>query len=169
MRNILLACAAMLASSELTRGEEATTQAELEKKFAETLSGAALVGFHTDSDKPAGKLTEERYILSKVSKLKDDYWLFMARIKYGERDMTLPLTLQVKWAGDTPIITLTDLAIPLLGKFSARVVIYEGSYAGTWSGAKHRGHLFGKIVKEMKEVKAVEEHAKDDTTKAEQP
>ena len=125
-------------------------QAARDKKFIETLSGSTLVGYHTDSNKPAGKLTEERYTLSSVSKLKGDYWLFKSRIKYGRHDVTVPLSLEVKWAGDTPVITLTDLDIPLLGKFSARVVIYDNSYAGTWSGATHGGHLFGKIEKTKK-------------------
>jgi hypothetical protein len=33
-------------------------------------------------------------------------------------------------------------------RFTARVVIYKGQYAGTWSGTKgHGGQLFGNIVK----------------------
>jgi hypothetical protein len=131
----------------LAFAEESSKDA-LEKKFAQTLSGATLVGYHTDSNKPPGKLTEESYTIRSVSKLKGDYWLFKARIAYGKHDITVPMTLQVKWAGDTPVITLTDLAIPVLGKFSARVVIYDGAYAGTWSGATHGGHLFGKIEKD---------------------
>lgn len=125
-------------------------KAELEKQFAETLSGATLVGNFTivgmATDKP---LKDERYTLGKVSKLKaDDYWSFETRIQYGDHDVKLPLALQVKWAGDTPIITLTDLAIPGLGTYTARVLIYRNQYAGTWSGGTHGGHLFGKIVKD---------------------
>jgi hypothetical protein len=150
-RTLVVSAAALFASGSLQANAE-DAQAALDKKFAETLSGVTLVGFHTDSNKPAGKLTEERYSIRSVSKLKDDYWLFKARIKYGKHDVTVPLSLQVKWAGDTPVITLTDLDIPLLGKFSARVLFYDGTYAGTWSGAKHGGHLFGKIEKDKKEV-----------------
>ena len=53
----------------------------------------------------------------------------------------------VRWAGDTPVISVTNFGIPLIGTYSARVVIYQGQYAGTWSGKTHGGHLFGKIVK----------------------
>ena len=53
--------------------------------------------------------------------------------------------LEVKWAGDTPVITLTDLAIPGLGTFTARVLFYRGEYCGTWSAVDHGGTLFGKI------------------------
>jgi hypothetical protein len=80
-----------------------------------------------------------------VAKLKGDYWLFETRIQYGDQDVQLPLTLQVKWAGDTPVITLTDVAIPGLGTFTARVLVYRDQYAGTWSGAMHGGQLFGRI------------------------
>ncbi|MCG8585262.1 MAG: hypothetical protein MI757_11165 [Pirellulales bacterium] len=150
MKSLMLTFAAALVAfspvSECSADEKA--RQALEKRFAETLSGATLVGYHTDSNKPAGKLTEERYTISSVSKVKDDHWLFKARIKYGKHDMTVPMTLQVKWAGDTPVITLTDLSIPFFGKFSARVLIYDGAYAGTWSGATHGGQLFGKVVKD---------------------
>ena len=128
-----------------------TDQAALEKQFAESLSGATLVGHFTQGSQEKGaELKEERYTLSKVSKLRDDYWLFQTRIQYGEHDLALPLALQVKWAGDTPVITLTDLIVPSLGKFTARVVIYRDQYAGTWSGGDHGGHLFGKVVRDAK-------------------
>ena len=86
------------------------SQEELEKQFAETMSGATLVGRFTvdgqDLDKP---LKEDRYTLGKVSKLKNGLWSFETRIQYGDHDVKLPLALQVKWAGDTPVITLTDV------------------------------------------------------------
>jgi hypothetical protein len=129
-------------------------QATLDKQFEETLSGATLDGAFTlggDEDRAPRR---EKYTISKVSKLQNDYWLFQARIQYGDHDVTIPLPLQVKWAGDTPIITLTDMLIPGLGTYTARVVIYRGQYAGTWSGADHGGHLFGKIVKAPAEEKA---------------
>jgi hypothetical protein len=126
----------------------AASQAELETKFAAALSGVELVGrFTNDADGGGQVLKEERYTISKVSKLKGDTWLFQTRIRYGDRDLSLPLPLEVKWAGDTPVITLTDLPIPGLGTFTARVVIYRDQYAGTWSAPDHGGHLFGKIEK----------------------
>ena len=38
------------------------------------------------------------------------------------------------------------MALPQLGTYTARVLMYRGQYAGTWSSEKHGGHLFGKIV-----------------------
>lgn len=59
----------------------------------------------------------------------------------------MPLALPIKWAGDTPVITVTKVAFPGLGTYSARVLFSEDSYAGTWSGSTHGGEMWGKIVK----------------------
>jgi hypothetical protein len=124
----------------------ALTQEELEQQFAQTLSGATLAGHYT-VDGRSGTPSEDRYAISKVSKLEGEVWKFDVRIVYGQHDVTLPLPLTVKWAGDTPVITLTDLAIPGLGTYTARVLIYRGQYAGTWSGGDHGGELWGRIEK----------------------
>lgn len=134
----------LLAAASCARKGRAEVTAELEKQFQETLSGATLVGHFTREGKG---LSEEKYTIEKVSKLSGDTWLFHARIQYGKRDVTLPLPLQVKWAGDTPVITLTDLSVPTVGTYTARVLIYRDQYAGTWTGKSAGGHLFGRIVK----------------------
>ena len=123
-----------------------------EQQFQEMLSGVTLVGHFTiTGEGDSGTLREEKYTITKVTKLSDDYWFFFARIQYGGRDVTVPLKLEVKWADDTPIITLTDLEMPNLGTYTARVIIYRGQYAGTWSGGRYGGHLFGTITKNTPE------------------
>jgi hypothetical protein len=125
--------------------------------FAKNLTNVELVGQFTidNSSKP---LREERYEIHSVAKApKGDYWLFQARIKYGEYDVTLPLPLEVKWAGKTPVITLDNVTIPVLGTFSARVVIDGQRYAGTWTHGEVGGHMFGKIQKQTKPAEAQEE------------
>ena len=123
-----------------------------EQRFQEMLSGVTLTGrFTVAGDKDWGTLREEKYTIAKVTKMGGDYWLFFARIQYGGRDVTVPLQLEVKWAADTPVITLTDLELPNLGTFTARVLIYRGQYAGTWSNNKYGGHLFGIITRQMPE------------------
>jgi hypothetical protein len=124
---------------------------ELERQFAETMSGATLVGHFTTSGKEAENPKTERYALGKVSKLKDDLWQFETRIQYGDHDLKVPLAIDVLWAGDTPVISLTKLAIPGLGTFTARVLIYDDQYAGTWSAGDHGGQLFGKLETANKE------------------
>ncbi len=118
---------------------------ELEKKFERTMSGATLVGRFTvegqgDADKPPA---EERYVISKVTKIGEDRWMFVARI--GEAKVPVPLPLPVKWAGDTPVISLTKVKVPGMGMYTARVLVYDDHYAGTWDAGDHGGHLWGRI------------------------
>ena len=123
-------------------------RAELEKKFSEGLSGATLDGYFTETPGDESKPRESKYVINKVSKIKDDLWLFEARIKYGEHDLTVPIPLTVRWAGDTPVITLDNAGVPGFGTFSARVLIFDKAFAGTWSGGDHRGELYGRVVKD---------------------
>ncbi len=133
---------------EAKQDAPAVDREALFKQFEETLSGVKLVGRFTILGKDDGPLPKEEYTINSVAKLpQGDYWLFKSRIKYGENDVTVPLPLEVKWAGDTPIITLTDFTIPGMGTFSARVVIDKSKYAGTWAHGKVGGHLFGVIEK----------------------
>ena len=141
-----LAAGLLLAVLSCGKKDAAGKAAELEKQFQESLTGVALAGHFTMGK--GQNLREEKYTIEKVSKLKDGLWLFHARLQYGGRDVTLPLPLPVEWAGDTPVIHLTDLSIPGVGVYTARVMIYRGHYAGYWSGKGAGGHLFGRIVKQ---------------------
>ncbi len=125
--------------------QDAAEQAQREKDFEESMSGVQLVGFFSMDGSPDQGLTEERYTIHKVTKMGGGYWRFDARVEYGGKDVTVPIPLKVFWAGDTPVITLTDLMIPGLGTYTARVLIYRGQYAGTWSGSDYGGKLFGRI------------------------
>jgi pyruvate/2-oxoglutarate dehydrogenase complex dihydrolipoamide acyltransferase (E2) component len=121
---------------------------EAEKRFAEMLTKATLIGQFTNTADPKAAVAgprEERYTISSVRKLFGDRWLINARIQYGGKDVTVPMVLPVKFADDTPMISLTDLTIPGLGTYTARVLFYRDHYAGTWSGGKHGGHLWGRI------------------------
>jgi len=109
------------------------------------MSGVALVGHSTRTNKE-GLSGEERYVIDKATKLAGDTWLIQARMQYGGKDIPVPVPVTIKWAGDTPVITLTDLAIPGVGTFTARVLLYRGRYAGTWTAKDHGGEMFGKIV-----------------------
>jgi hypothetical protein len=122
-----------------------TPQDELDRKFVDVMRGVTLVGRSSSlsSDKISG---EEKYVIESVSKLTGDTWLFRSRFQYDGHDIPLPIPVTIKWAGDTPVITITDLAIPGMSTYTARVVLYRDQYAGTWSGAKGGGHIFGKIV-----------------------
>jgi hypothetical protein len=120
----------------------------LEKQFQETMSGAVLNGsFSIVGTDGKQTVSEEKYTIGKVSKLNGDTWVFETRIQYGGNDVKVPLPLTVYWAGDTPVISLTDLTIPGLGTFTSRVMVYRGRYAGTWQHGEVGGHLWGRVEK----------------------
>ena len=115
-------------------------------KFAKEMTGVKLVG-HFTIDGKEGQ-SQEEYTIQTVKKLpQGDLWLFTARVKYGGTNLVVPMPVPVKWAGDTPVISMTNLKIPLLGTFSAQVVLDDNRYAGTWQHGEVGGHMFGTIVR----------------------
>lgn len=145
------------AAEEIEKSAASTEEQQLTEPTAEQaaaleklMSRATMVGHFTVTGEEGkgdagGQLTEERYELGEVKRLDSGDWLIQSRIRYGDHDVTIPLTLPIRWAGDTPVICVDDLPIPGLGTFTARVMIYRGHYAGFWTGKDHGGHLFGVI------------------------
>ncbi len=118
------------------------------ERLEKMLSGCTLVGHFTVNGAGDVEPRDERYELASVKHMKGNMWLVTARIKYGDHDVTLPLPLPIRWAGDTPVISLDAFAVPGMGAFSARVMFYEDHYMGYWfaSGNKeHGGYMFGEI------------------------
>jgi hypothetical protein len=116
-----------------------------ESQFEQMMNGAVLVGRSTLDGKD-GLSGEERYSIDHVSRMGGDLWMFQARMKLEGHEIPVPIPVNIKWAGDTPVIEVTDMAIPGMGSYTARVVLYRDRYAGTWSGKNHGGQLFGAIV-----------------------
>jgi hypothetical protein len=154
--------AALLVSASYARAQEpapassssadvASRQAEREADFAKLLSGATLDGTFTvtDADGSAGsgaiKLNRDKYTLGEVKKLSGNQWQIAARIEYGDHDFTVPLTLPVEWAGDTPVIVVDNVGLPGLGSVSARVMFFADHYAGFWQHGTHTGNMFGVV------------------------
>jgi hypothetical protein len=119
---------------------------DLEKRFEKAMSGATLIGRFSVDGNENELPKEEKYVISKVTKIGEDLWLFAAKI--GEGKVTIPLPLPVKWAGDTPVISVTKLKVPTMGTYTARVMIYDDHYAGTWDAGDHGGHLWGRLERE---------------------
>ena len=120
---------------------------DLERKFTDQMHGASLVGRFTIAGREDRQASPDRHDISSVEKLAGNDWRFNARMRYGSVDATLPIVVTMVWAGDTPIIEMTDVAIPSLGTFSARVFFYGDRYAGTWQHGQYGGHMFGRIQK----------------------
>ncbi|WP_442510726.1 hypothetical protein SH528x_002368 [Novipirellula sp. SH528] len=146
---ITLSNISVLADEPATNEKETSKAESRGERIADYLTGAKFVGkFTVDGKEDASPKTEE-YTISKCEKLADkDMYRLTARIKYGDVDSEIPMDLPILFAGNTPVITLNSLSLPGMGTFSARVLIHEGRYSGTWQHDKVGGHLFGKIVKE---------------------
>jgi hypothetical protein len=122
---------------------------ELEARFKATLTKATFSGrWCSIKDGKLSPEKEDKYTILGVSKVGADVWLINARIQYGQKDLVAPIPVQVKWAGDTPVIVVDNVGIPGGNSYSARVLIYNQTYAGTWSGGDHAGLLSGTITNE---------------------
>lgn len=124
---------------------ELESLSDAERQFAERMTGASLIGQFTIAGREAHAGRPERYDLSSVEKIGDDRWRFNSRLRYGGVDTTLPIVVPVRFVGGTPVITITDLAIPTLGTVTAHVVFYEDRYAGVWQHGEFGGQMFGRI------------------------
>ena len=119
---------------------------DLEREFEASMTNVVLEGQSTRDGKPG--VFDDKYTIEKVVKQSGDTWTFHVRIAAKGQTVTMPFPIQVKWAGDTPVITLTNQALPGTGTYTARVLFYKGHYAGTWSGRSAGGKVFGRIVKQ---------------------
>jgi hypothetical protein len=99
-------------------------------------------------DGALGPEKKDKYTIINVAKMGGDTWIINTRIQYNKKDIVAPIPVQVRWAGDTPVIIVDKIPVPGGGVYSARVLIYEHSYAGTWSGGEHGGLLNGIITNE---------------------
>lgn len=137
----------LVGTAGIGRAAPRTSLNELERRFTDQLHGASLVGRFTIAGREDRQASPDRYDISSVEKLAGNDWRFNVRMRYGSVDATLPVVVTMLWAGDTPIITMTDVTIPTLGTFTARVFFYGDRYAGTWQHGQFGGHMFGRIQK----------------------
>jgi hypothetical protein len=135
------------------RADNEARQVSLDAKLAKMLSGATLEGSFTSTGAGSDpkKLTSDKYTLGAVKKVSGDIWQIPARIEYSGKDITLPIVLPIRWAGDTPVVTVDDLPLPGFGTVSARVMFFDGHYAGYWKHGDHGGNMFGVIHPAEKE------------------
>lgn len=121
--------------------------AEQEAKFIATFANATLTGrWCAIKDGQLGPEKPESYTIVSATKVSGDRWQINARLNYGGKVLELPIPAQVKWAGDTPVLILDNLSMGGARTYSARVLIYDNTYAGTWSGGDHGGLINGLIT-----------------------
>ena len=99
-----------------------------------------------------GQLGEERtgdkYNIVSVVKGTGSNWTVNAKMKYRDQEVVMPIPVQIRFAGDTTIMEVNNLSIPGGGTYTARLMIYERTYSGTWKGQRGGGMLYGTITNE---------------------
>ncbi len=145
-----LALAALLgvfaATGSADDSPENAKQAAREQAFIDLLSGKTMVGSFSIDGRDDTSARPERYEIGDVKKLEGGVWTIEARIVYGKVDAKVPVPVKVDWAGETPMIIVDDLSLPLVGsEFAARVLFHGDRYAGTWQHGDVGGHMWGKI------------------------
>jgi hypothetical protein len=124
------------------------TTAERDAAFAARMTGARLIGKYSVWT-PQGEqmpATDDTYNISELTRGEGEAWVFRYTMTYGGGNkLTVPIPVAVVWAGDTPVLTMTDQAVEGLGVFSVRVLIYGDRYAGTWQAPMAGGHMWGRV------------------------
>ena len=135
----------VVAKSGAGQALPAESLTELERDFTERMQDVVLVGHFTIEGRETHGGSPERYEIARVTKVDDDRWRFDVRMVYATVDVTLPVVVPIVWAGDTPMVTITDFEIPTLGTFTARVFFYDDRYAGSWQHGEYGGLMYGQI------------------------
>ena len=151
---------ALVRADKLEQSEAAGDRVTLERLFEQTMTGARLEGVSQmtakgdlHGDRALSAPRKDGYVISKVSKIGGDRWLVFARIPMGDQRVDVPVPVRVVWAGDTAVITLDDVGVPLIGTYSARVMIHQGFYSGIWysNGKNYGGVMAGRIIRDTNE------------------
>jgi hypothetical protein len=144
---LLFVLAAISSGFAADEAKPATPQLNaLEQKFKDLLTNATLDGtWHPIKEGEIGEEKKDKYTIISAAKVKGDSWVINAKMKYGGREMIAPIPVEVKWAGDTAVVIVNNLQIPGGGNYTARVLFFEKTYAGTWSGGSNAGLLSGTI------------------------
>lgn len=142
---VMFAAGWLVAKTGVGQAVDPASLTDRERDFTERMQNVALVGHFTiDGREDPGGLPE-RYEISSVTKVGENEWRFDARITYGSTDVTLPVTVPIVWAGDTPMISITDFTIPQLGTFDTRLIFHDDRYAGSWQHGEFGGLMYGTI------------------------
>jgi hypothetical protein len=137
------------ASDTPDKPKPAATPEQLETTFKAMLTKAAMSGrWCSVKDGKLGPEREDTYSIVSANKVSGHKWIIQTRIKVNQREMVVPIPVEIKWAGDTAVLSVDKLQYPGGGTYSARVLFHEHTYAGTWSGGDHGGLMSGVITNE---------------------
>jgi hypothetical protein len=122
---------------------------EPEAAFQKAMEKVAFTGKWMPVDgNVVGEARDDSYAVQGVEKQSDGRWKIRAMMKYGGKEVEIPIPTRVEWAGDTAVLVVEKLAMPgSKEKYSARVLVHNGTYAGTWSSETQGGLLAGVLEK----------------------
>ncbi len=144
---VFVAISAIATSLLAIDGDKKSDRETNEKSFAARLTGTTLAGAFSLDGKDSGASKPDRYQIVSAKKVTGDDWVITAKMKIGDNELDVPVPIKVYWADDTPVMSLTDLTIPGMGTFTARIMFYGNRYAGTWQHGEAGGHMWGALEK----------------------
>src|SRR3954466_7143508 len=73
---------------------------DAEQKFKDLLTNVTMSGrWYPVKDGEMGDEKQDKYTIVSVDKVKGDSWIIKTKMKYRDQEMTMPLPIDVKWAG----------------------------------------------------------------------
>ena len=120
-----------------------------ERAFVERMRNVTLVGTFTVDGRDSRPPSPDRYEIASVEKVGANTWRFNARMDCcgAAGQSGLPIVVPMHFAGDTPVIMMTDTTLPGIGTFTVRLFFYGDRYAGTWQHGAVGGQMSGRIEK----------------------
>lgn len=127
-----------------------SASADPEERFKALFTKATLSGRSAPlTDGVLGEeKTGDKYSIVSATKGSGDAWTVNARMKYRDQEMIIPVPVQMKFVGDVAILEVNNLMIPDGGTYTARLMIYDRTYSGTWKGPRGGGMIYGTITNE---------------------
>jgi hypothetical protein len=126
---------------------DAASLTDLERQFVDRMHNVRMVGTFSTAGEKSGAPHENQYEITSVEKVGDDLWRFNTRLSCCGVNGAVPVTVPMRWSGDTPLIMMTDTSVPGMGTFTVRVRVYGDQYAGTWQHGTRGGLMSGRIEK----------------------
>ena len=128
-------------------GAQKPLPSDPEERFKALFTKATLSGRWAPlkNDELGDDRAGDNYKIVSVDKGTGDNWTVNATMKYGDREFNIPVPVQMKFLGDTTLLIVNNFSIPGGGTYSARLMIYERTYSGTWKGQGGGGMLYGTI------------------------
>jgi hypothetical protein len=144
---ILFVCGWLVGRTGIGAVVEPASLSEAERQFAEHMRDVSLAGSFTIWGRADRVSHADRYDITSVEKVGPDLWRFNAKMDCCGISGAIPIVVPMRWVGDTPVIMMTDTALPGVGTFTVRLFFYGDRYAGTWQHGETGGFMSGRIEK----------------------